>query len=160
MFLWQAALYPLQRTSWGLPTYSENLLRGGQLSFLEGKFTNPWAEFQNRVPAMVLKGQPHIPVILNAALWQNDLCSFGKTCPSPGVQHSDVGLGHPERSLLCKVGLRPPVGGHQSGLYCAFQLIDDGHILCTAKFDCIGDIKFPCSEHSITGQMRVSELAF
>ena len=89
-----------------------------------------------------------------------------KTCPSPGVQHSDVGPGHPESSLLCKVGLRPPVGkrpwpfpGHQSRLYCAFQLTDDGHILCTAKFDCIGDIKFPCSEHSITGQMRVSEQA-
>lgn len=41
-----------------------------------------------------------------------------------------------------------------------YWLIDDGHILYVSKFDCIGDIKFPRSEHSITGQMRVSEPAF
>lgn len=39
-------------------------------------------------------------------------------------------------------------------------LMDDRDILYASKFDCIGDIKFPCSEHSITGQMRVSETAF
>lgn len=44
-----------------------------------------------------------------------------------------------------------------SGVGCT---ADDRHILYTVKFDCIGDIKFPRSKHSITGQMRVSQQAF
>lgn len=74
-----------------------------------------------------------------------------------------MGPGHPEMSLVCKRGLRifpweiDSGSSLVSGVGCT---ADDRHILYTVKFDCIGDIKFPRSKHSITGQMRVSQQAF
>ena len=126
---------------------------------------SPGTEFQNNEVAMMLKGQHCILVILDAALWQNHCVALRKI-PRPWSRAFWGGAWVSKCVLCANQGWEPSCGKQtgrvcqRSGLHCDFQLIDDRHVLCTAKFECIRDIKFPCSECSIIGQMSVSERTF